>query len=65
MNAEEQQVQEVEVVLTRGRFDSVQAEQALCNEALESGSFDTMSDAEWVEMCRRAAAGERMDATAE
>ena len=64
MSADEQQVQEVEVV-TRGRFDSVQAEQALCNQALESGSFDTMSDAEWVEMCRRAAAGERMNATAE
>ena len=65
MNVEEQVVQEVQevdqVVAARVRVDPIQAEQELCNAALESGSFDTMSDAEWVELCRRAAAGEKVD----
>lgn len=31
-------------------------EQILCNEALESGQFDTISDDEWVALCEKVAA---------
>lgn len=38
-----------------GRHSSAssQREQALCVEALESGEFDNLSDAEWVALCER------------
>jgi len=31
-------------------------EQILCNEALASGQFDTISDDEWVALCEKVAA---------
>jgi hypothetical protein len=41
--------------LSRGRRDSLSAEQHLCLEALESADFDSMSDHEWVALCENVA----------
>jgi hypothetical protein len=34
-------------------------EQFLCNEALRTGAYDTLSDNEWVALCERTAIGRR------
>jgi len=34
-------------------------EQFLCNEALRTGDFDTMSDREWIALCEQAASKRR------
>lgn len=34
-----------------------EAEQEVCNEALQSGAFDEISDKDWVRMCERVAEG--------
>ncbi len=34
-------------------------EQFLCNEALRTGAFDSISDSEWIAMCERAASKDR------
>jgi len=33
--------------------DGIRREQELCVEALDSGEYDTMSDAEWVALCEK------------
>ena len=38
-------------------------EQFLCNEALRTGDFDTMSDSAWVVMCENASKGEKSAAS--
>lgn len=35
---------------------SINDEQILCNEALASGQFDSISDDEWVALCEKVAA---------
>jgi hypothetical protein len=44
---------------TRSRIIPLNEEQILCNEALESGEFDGMSDSDWIAMCEQAAARNR------
>lgn len=38
---------------------SILREQALCNEALESGEYDSISDDDWILLCERIAAETR------
>jgi hypothetical protein len=38
---------------------SVVREQALCNEAIESGEYDSISDEDWILLCERIAAETR------
>ena len=44
------------------RRTPLEEEQFLCNEALQSGDFDAISDSDWVAMCERAAGKERLEA---
>lgn len=44
------------------RRTPLEEEQFLCNEALNSGDFDAISDSDWVAMCERAANKERLQA---
>ncbi|MDK1021400.1 MAG: hypothetical protein QGD90_07165 [Candidatus Hydrogenedentes bacterium] len=37
------------------RRSSREEEQFLCNEALRTGDFDSISDSEWVTLCERVA----------
>ena len=46
------------------RKSSVEGEQDLCNEAIQSGDFDTMTDSEWVALCEQAAGKRRETAEA-
>ncbi len=39
----------------QNRRNALNEEQILCNEALESTAFDTISDDQWVAMCEQAA----------
>ncbi|HPX39198.1 MAG TPA: hypothetical protein PLF51_02110 [Candidatus Hydrogenedentes bacterium] len=38
-----------------GRDSSLREEQALCNRAIESGSYDAMSDQAWIALCEHVA----------
>ncbi len=40
-------------------------EQFLCNEALRTGAFDSISDSEWILMCERAASKGRHETGAD
>ncbi len=42
-----------------GRNASNREEQALCQRAMDSGKYDSMSDGEWVALCEQAAAKAR------
>mgnify|MGYP006969385184 CR=1 FL=1 len=44
------------------RNSSIQREQELCLDAIESGDYDSMSDKEWIELCERAAREDSPDA---
>ncbi|GMW03374.1 MAG: hypothetical protein AMXMBFR84_45080 [Candidatus Hydrogenedentota bacterium] len=44
---------------SRRRRSSIEEEQSLCNEALESGDLDELSDAAWIALCEKAAAKSR------
>jgi len=37
------------------RRNGIHEEQRLCNEALESGAYDSVSDKDWVELCEQVA----------
>ena len=39
----------------RGRDNLLQAEQILCDKALESSAYDSMSDRDWVALCEQVA----------
>lgn len=41
------------------RHNSIQREQELCLDAIESGNYDTMTDKQWVELCERTAREEK------
>ena len=43
----------------RAEDRSLVREQALCNEALESGEYDSISDEDWILLCERIAAEAR------
>ncbi len=38
-----------------GRDSSLREEQALCNRAIESGTYDAMSDQAWIALCEHVA----------
>lgn len=42
-------------VVNRHHSEASRREQALCIDALDSGKYDDMSDAEWVALCERIA----------
>ena len=44
-----------------GKYDSeaYRREQAFCLDALDSGEFDNLSDAEWIALCERVAQKKR------
>lgn len=50
---------------TMNRRSSLEEEQLLCNEALESGLYDNISDDEWVALCQAVAAKNREDEAAD
>jgi len=50
---------EIESAKSQNRRNALNEEQILCNAALESSEFDTISDDEWVAMCEKAASKTR------
>ena len=45
-------------------MESAQEEQDLCNEAVDSGKYDELSDAEWIALCEQIATRSRDKAKA-
>ncbi len=50
---------ETESAKSQNRRNALNEEQILCNAALESSEFDTISDDEWVALCEKAASKTR------
>lgn len=44
---------------SKTRVIPLNEEQLLCNEALETGEFDAISDSDWIAMCEQASARAR------
>ena len=47
------------------RRNALNAEQVLCQAAIQSGDYDAVSDAEWIALCERAAQQGRVTGTTE
>jgi hypothetical protein len=62
MDTDEMDTDDRDIAPAGNRKSGIEEEQLLCNEAIESGELDVLSDAAWVSLCEKAAARARTSA---